>query len=252
MSKSKIMLLACFLCLVFASSNTYAQQVAFVEQPTKVIRLYSENLPANIDLNAYLETGEVVLLGGKEILPPKITPGPAPAPYPHVHVWETEVEQLGESRTACDGIWFTNANQWLPNKWAIVQWLIRIPNCDERDASEFAQDLTVSLWVDWNQDRTWSKNELALREHLNIHQQFPDIGPNMEITYLTMFRIPETDFWESMGEGAEKHETKLWARGALSYDDPDCSPDGESIFGEVEDYQINFFEIDYDVKIKNE
>ncbi len=252
MGKYRIVLLACLLCLVFAISIPYAQQFEFAEQPSRVIRLYNENLPDNIDLEAYLERGEVVLFGGQEILPPKITPGPAPAPYPHVHVWETGIEQLGESKTACDGIWFTNANQWHPNKWAIVRWLILVPECDDRDKSEFAQNLTVSLWVDWNQDKTWSKNELALRESINIHEYFPALGSNMEITYLTMFRIPETAFWESMGEGAQKYETKLWVRGALSYDDPDCSPDGESLFGEVEDYRISFFEIDHDVKTKYE
>jgi hypothetical protein len=250
MHKNKIMLLVALLCLISAISITYAQQFAIVEQPARVIRLYSENLPANVDLDAYIETGEVVLLGGQEILPPKITPGPAPDPYPHVHVWDKGVEQLGESMDACDGIWFTNANLWHPNKWALVRWLIRVPDCNERDASEFAQNLTVSLWVDWNQDRTWSKNELALREHINIHEHFPNVGPDMEITYLTMFRIPETAFWESRGEGAQKYETKLWVRGALSYDDPDCSPDGESLFGEAEDYQINFFEIEYGIKKK--
>lgn len=248
MHKNGSMLLVCLLVLGSAISIAHTQQFTPREQPSRVIRLYSDNLPSDIDLNAYLETGEVVLLGGKKILPPKITPGPAPDPYPHVHVWDRGVEQLGESMDACDGIWFTNANMWHPNKWALVRWLIRVPDCNERDRSEFAQDLTVSLWVDWNQDRTWSKNELALREHINIQEHFPHIGPEMELTYLTMFRIPETNFWESTGEGAEKHETKLWARGALSYDDPDCSPDGEALFGEVEDYQINFFEIDHKMK----
>lgn len=252
MYKNRTMLLVCLLCLSSMISIPYAQQFTPIEQPTRVIRLYSENLPSDIDLNAYLERGEVVFLGGEEILPPKITPGPAPPPYPHVHVWDKGVEQLGESMNACDGIWFTNANLWHPKKWAIVRWLIRVPNCHERDGSEFAQDLTVSLWVDWNQDRTWSKNELALREHININEHFPNIGPDMEITYLTKFRIPEASIWESMGEGAEKYETKLWVRGVLSYDDPDCSPDGESLFGEAEDYQINFFEIEHDIKKKVE
>ncbi|HUV36504.1 MAG TPA: GEVED domain-containing protein [Patescibacteria group bacterium] len=248
MHKNKIMLIVCLLCLSSAISISYAQQFTPVEQPTRVIRLYNENLPADVDLNAYLETGEVVLLGGQEILPPKITPGPAPAPYPYVHVWDKGVEQLGVSMDECDGIWFTNANLWHPNKWALVRWLIRVPNCNKRDASEFAQDLTVSLWVDWNQDRMWSRNEQVLNEHINIFEHFPQIGPDMEITYLTKFRIPDAAIWETMGQGAEKYETKLWVRGVLSYDDPDASPDGESLFGEVEDYRINFFEIQHDIK----
>ena len=32
----------------------------------------------------------------------------------------------------------------------------------------------------------------------------------------------------------------LWIRGALSFDDPDVSPDGHQLFGEVEDYQITY------------
>ena len=252
MHRRKTMLLVCLLCLSSVISFVYAQQFTPVEQPARIIYLYSGDLPADVDLNAYSETGEVVLLGGQEVLPPKITPGPAPEPYPHVHVWDMGIEQLGESMTECDGIWFTNANLWHPKKWALVRWKIRVPDCHERDGSEFAQDLTVSLWVDWNQDRTWSKNELALRENINIQEHFPNVGPNMDIMYLTMFRIPETSFWEATGEGAEKHETKLWVRGVLSYDDPDCSPDGESLFGEVEDYQINFFEIDHNIKKKDE
>jgi hypothetical protein len=35
---------------------------------------------------------------------------------------------------------------------------------------------------------------------------------------------------------------KLWARGVLSYDDPDVSPDVEQLFGEAEDYQVSYFE----------
>jgi hypothetical protein len=251
MNKQRITFLVCLLCLIFASSILYAQEFVPIEQLVKVIRLYNPALPSDVDLNAYLETGEVALLGGQDILPPKITPGPAPAPYPHVHVWDPGIEQLGESMVACDGIWFINANLWHPNKWALVRWNIRIPDSDERDASEFSEDLTVSLWVDWNQDRTWSKNEQTLCDHINVYEQFPHVGPYMEISYLTMFRIPEAAIWESMGQGAEKYTAKLWARGVLSYDDPDASPDGESLFGEVEDFQINFFEIQHDLKQKD-
>ena len=251
MHKNRIMLLVCLLCLSSMISILYAQQFTPVEQPARVIRLYNENLPADVDLNAYLETGEIVLLGGQEILPPKITPGPAPDPYPHIHVWDMGIEQLGESMDACDGIWFINANLWHPLKWALVRWNIRIPECNERDASEFAQDLTVSLWVDWNQDRTWSKNEQVINEHINVYEHFPYVGLDMEISYLTMFRIPEAAIWGTTGEGAEKYTAKLWARGVLSYDDPDASSDGESLFGESEDYQISFFEIEHKIRKKD-
>lgn len=245
MSGKRIILLTCLLCLIFIVSIPYAQQFVPMEQPARVIRLYAEDLPPEVDLESYLQTGEVKLLGGHDILPPKITPGPAPDPYPHVHVWEKGVEQLGESPDECDGIWFVNGNLWHPKKWALVRWNIRIPLSDDRFASEFEEDVTLSLWVDWNQDRMWGKNERVLNESLNIHEHFPHMGPFMEISYLTKFRIPETTVVEIMGKGAVKYETRLWARGVLSYDDPDVSPDGECLFGEVEDYLINYFEIEH-------
>ena len=46
-----------------------------------------------------------------------------------------------------------------------------------------------------------------------------------------------------MSEGNQRVEVKVWARGVLSYDDPDASPDGECLCGESEDFQINYFEI---------
>jgi len=33
---------------------------------------------------------------------------------------------------------------------------------------------------------------------------------------------------------------KLWVRGTLACDDPDVSPDGEQLFGEVEDYLVSY------------
>jgi hypothetical protein len=248
MSKHRIVLLACFLCLVFIVSIPHAQQFVPIEQPADVIRLYNENVPDDVDLETYIETGEIKLLGGIKLLPPKIKPGPAPTPYPHIHVWEREIAQLGESAAAVDGIWFINGNLWHPKKWALVRWNIRVPNSDERLPNEFEEDFTVSLFVDWNQDRTWSKNELVLREHINIHEHFPHIGPEMEISYLTMFRIPEVQIWNALGNGSEKYTTKVWVRGVLSYDDPDCSADGESLFGEYEDYEISYFEQQHGIK----
>ena len=252
MHKHKTVLLMCFLCLILTISVPYAQQIVPLEQPANIIRLYSADMPADVDLQTYVETGEVKLLGGIEILPPKIKPGPAPDPYPHIHVWEQGIAQLGESFEAVDGIWFVNGNLWHPKKWALVRWNIRVPDSNERYASEFEQDLTVSLFVDWNQDRMWSKNELVLREHININEHFPHIGPELQISYLTKFRIPEVHIWESLGRGAEKYTTKVWVRGVLSYDDPDCSADAESLFGEYEDYEINYFEIEHDLMKKDE
>ncbi len=40
----------------------------------------------------------------------------------------------------------------------------------------------------------------------------------------------------------------LWVRGIVSYDDPDVSPDGEQIFGEVEDYRVAYMKTPRNMK----
>ena len=244
MNGNRITLIAGIVCLLFAISALNAQvKVPLQPLNSNVIYLYQEGLPQEVDIETYSRTGEVVLLQGKDILPPKITPGPAPGYYPHVHMWEKGIEQLGDSPDDCDGIWFINANLWHPKKWALVRWKIRIPNADQRSATEFEQDVNLHLWVDFNNDRAWGKNEKMLEEHLNLQEYFPTSSSFIEISYLTMFRIPATAELAYTAGTVDKIEGRVWARGIISYDDPDTSPDGECLFGEVEDYHINWFEI---------
>ena len=35
-------------------------------------------------------------------------------------------------------------------------------------ASEFEEDLTLSLWVDWDQSEMWEKDELEVRKSINL------------------------------------------------------------------------------------
>lgn len=246
MSRKWITFLIVFLFLTVAYSSAYTQLLEPTEIKTfdvDVIRLYQEDLPADIDIQAFKDNGEIKLLGGLQCFPPMVTPGPAPDPYPHVHVWESGIEQLGPTSVNCDGIWFINGNLWLPRKYALVLWKIRIPEPKSRFATEFIKDLTVSLWVDWNQDKNWGKEEKVINCSINIEKFFPFKCSWLEIWYLTWFRIPRvTEMIDEPVEG-RRYTAKLWARGVLSYDDPDTSPDGEGLFGEVEDYQISYFEI---------
>jgi hypothetical protein len=246
MSRKYITFLMGFLFLAAGLAATHAQDLQHADVQKvegKVIRLYDEELAKDIDIDAFMETGEVRLQGGLQCFPPMVMPGPAPDPYPHVHVLEKGIEQLGRTSENCDGIWFINGNLWLPRKYALVLWKIRIPEPSSRFEYEFTKDLTVSLWVDFNQDKNWGKEEKVITRSFNIEEFFPYRWPYLEIWYLTCFRIPSVvDMIEDPGDG-KKYTTKLWARGVLSYDDLDASPDGESVFGEVEDYQLSYFEI---------
>jgi hypothetical protein len=243
MNKSSIPLLACLVCLILASTLS-AQDDPVAINTQQVVRLYSKDLPAEVDLNAYVSSGEVKLTNGLQCSAPQIVPGPAPAPYPQAVIREKGFEQLGPTSITCDGMWFINGNLWQPNKIALVMWKIRIPQPSKRLASEFERDLTLSLWVDSNEDKAWGKNERILDESFNLHKFFPNRWSFLEVWYLTCFRVPETPTAVQQGGGKTiKYETKLWIRGALSYDDAEVSPAGEFLFGEVEDYQIEYFEI---------
>jgi hypothetical protein len=242
--------LACLICLVLASTLG-AQDDVLTVNGQKVVRLCSPKLPAEVNLQAFLNSGEVKLTNGEKCEAPKILPGPAPAPYPQTVVWEKGFEQLGPTSATCDGMWFINGNLWQPHKIALILWKIRVPQSSKRLASEFERDLTLSLWVDSNEDKTWSRNELILNESFSLYKLFPNKWPYLEVWYLTCFRVPEiTKMGQQCGGGAVKYETKLWVRGAISYDDVEVSPAGQFLFGEVEDYQISYFEIRYPNKIK--
>lgn len=252
MNKKYSTFFMCLLCLLLSFSHLHAQDLVLEQRTGKVVYLYQKDLPLDVmDLQVFLQTGEIELVTGQEILPPRITPGPAPAPYPEIDIKEKGMEQLGLSSESCDGIWFVNANLWHPQKWALVWWKIFIPDANQRLASEFDEDITLSLWVDWNQDKKWSQSEKALCETVNLHEYFPMLEQTLEIRYMTMFRVPEASMFATMSEGNERIEIRVWARGVMSYDDSDTSPDGECLFGEYEDYHIHYFEILKDKKIKN-
>jgi hypothetical protein len=245
-----IVSLVCLVCLVLASTLS-AQDDPIVTGTENVVRLYSKNLPAEVDVQAYLATGQVALANGLQAAASKIVVGPAPPPYPQVVVWQKGIEQLGPTSVTCDGMWFINGNLWQPHKIELVLWKIRIPEPSQRLASEFERDLTLSLWVDSNEDKAWGSNERVHNESFNIHRWFPNNWSCLEIWYLTWFNIPSTSsLGQQCGGGVTKYETKLWARCAVSYDDVDVSPAGQFLFGEVEDYRFNYFEIRYPQKHK--
>jgi len=223
------------LVLVFSASSVLAQTDVF---------LYNESVVDDVDIGAYLENGEVVMLDWDGLDSKQyIHAGPAPDPYPQVHVWEYDIERLGGSSHEIDGIRFVNhGTHFVKNRQAVVVWTIEIPNASERFESEMAEDLTLSLWVDWNGDEMWSKDEKVVHEHLNLHDLMPTGEETVRVHYMTKFRVPSV---EDMLTGTTKGDNErgvisIWARGIVSYDDPDVSPDGEQIFGEVEDYRLRY------------
>jgi hypothetical protein len=167
-------------------------------------------------------------------------------------VWEPRFESLGPSWDH-DGIRFINQGQhWVKNKLALVLWVIQVPHATERMASEFQEDLTLAMWIDWDGDEQWSKSEKVMTHHLNIYDHMPASEEPMRVYYLTGFRLPDLEammqadarWWDW-----KKEYRKLWVRGALCYDDPDMSPDGEQLFGEVEDYRVNYMIVNKKPKI---
>lgn len=243
MKGKSISFLVLLLCLAVYLSAATAQDLILQKDNGKVIRIVQEGIPPEFDADQWLGGGEFPLADDIGYNPPRFTPGPAPEPYPHVHVWEKGIEQLGISHAECDGINFQNGKVWVPNKKIFVIWKIRIPNASAKLASEFEQDLNVALWVDWNKSENWEKNEEVIRASLNIQEHFPNEYTHLDIEFLTYFRVPDVSMFTAFNGASESFKVKLWTRGVLSFCDADASPNGESVFGEAEDYQVCYYEL---------
>ncbi|MFH1755549.1 MAG: hypothetical protein ABIA59_07575 [Candidatus Latescibacterota bacterium] len=234
-------LLAFLLCLILSASVVNAGDLT--------VYLYDQSVTSIVNINKYLSTGEIEMKDA-DGLRQRVRPGPAPDPYPQIHVWEPDIERLGGALAHMYGISFHNTGTfWVKKKWALIVWKIEVPQASMRLASEFEEDLTLSMWVDWNQDEMWGKNELMTRNHINLHQYFPNDAETMTVYYLTRFRIADLDDYMTASKWQNKELRQLWVRGVLSCDDPDVSPDGEQLFGEYEDYQVTYMVTGKDHKI---
>jgi hypothetical protein len=221
------------LLLAFVSSIGYADQNVF---------LYDPAVASDVDVNTYESSGKVLNHHGKPFSW-VVSKGPAPAPFPSIAISENSFEQLGWSNTAIDGVIFLNhGNGYAPGKRALVLWIIRVPNASSRKAAEFAQDLTLSLFVDWSQDEAWQAGERTMSKSLDIGHLFPTMHSKITIYYLSWFNVPSEAELNAMcrrhGHGNEAQ--RIWARAVLAYDDPDMSPDGGQLFGEYEDYRLSY------------
>ena len=242
-----IMCIACLTCLMLASTLS-AQEEIPIDTGGKVIRLAAPNVPAEFNITTWLQTGDFGVAYPVDNMR-KAAPGPAPAPYPVAKVWDKGIEQLGVSAVTCDGMCFVNGPLWVPGKNALVLWTIRVPNPSRRLATEFDRDLTLQLWVDWNENRAFDKGERMIVQSFNIGNLFPTMAPFIEIQYLTTFTVGHLPQYVRTG-GTSKYETKLWVRTAVSYDDNDASPAGQALFGEYEDWLLNFQENQSAIKTK--
>jgi hypothetical protein len=208
------------------------------------VYLYDPAVAPDVDLRLYLSDGTVQSPSGETYYSQGIQKGPAPEPFPLIAVSERSFEQLGLSNVQIDGVVFINhANHYVANRLALVLWQIRVPNAAARLASEFEQDLTLSLFVDWNQDTIWKENERMTQATLNLHEYFPTQNASIQVSYLTSFTVPNVA--QSLESNKKfdddsKDVRHMWARAVLAYDDPDMSPDGGQLFGEYEDYLISY------------
>jgi hypothetical protein len=208
------------------------------------VYLYDPVVASDVDVNTYQSSGKVLNHHGKPFSW-NVSKGPAPAPFPTIAISENSFEQLGASNATIDGVIFINhGHYYVPGKKALILWIIRIPNASSRMANEFERDLTLSLFVDWNQDEAWKENERTMRKSLNLGHLFPTTHSKITVYYLSWFRVPsEADItalggWHGRPDKDIRH---MWARAVLAYDDPDMSADGAQLFGEYEDYFLTYF-----------
>ena len=85
-----------------------------------------------------------------------------------------------------------------------------------------------------------------LSQNLNFHQYFPTTQDYLEFQYLSWFWVPHDSDFMSLSKppttgGAPKNSKRMWVRCALTYDDPYAASYGQVLFGEVEDYQVTYY-----------
>ena len=212
----------------------------------KNIYLYDPSVVGEVDINAFMANGTVKKPNGQGFTQ-YVQKGPAPAGFPTIDISAQSFEHLGASNAQIDGVIFVNhGNYYLPNKKALVLWTVRIPNASQRARSEFESDLTLSLWVDWNQDSNWKPSERMIVKSLNFANEFPNNQNEIVVSYLTSFRVPDVTSQEFLTAQAkfgnsDKDVRYMWVRALVAYDDPDVSADGDQLFGEYEDYRVAYF-----------
>jgi hypothetical protein len=207
------------------------------------IYLYDQSVVSDVDLGAYEVDGTVRKPDGGAF-PSWMEPGPTPSEFPSIAIAEPGIELLGFSNAKIDGIRFINYGNYLkPDKKTLVLWIIRIPNAFQRSSAEFAADLNLTLFVDWNQDMMWSEGERIIQKSLNLASRFPTSRNNLYVFYLTSFRSPDVTMTMESNKRfgrSGKDIRYMWARAVLSCDDPDASPDGAQLFGGYEDYRLAY------------
>ncbi len=210
------------------------------------VYVYDDAVTESVDVVRFEQTGDVTFLDGNGE-PCIAEPGPAPIPYPQIRFLGPCFEQLGGTDNGMDGISFCtrgNHGYWKKNGQVFVVWNIRIPFANERMAADFEEGLTLSMWVDWDQNGVWDREELVVRKTVNIRQYLPAGKDDVSLYYLTTFRVSDISRAVSMNLASNKdHDenlTYLWVRGSLSYGNPLVSPDGDQLYGGFEDHRVGY------------
>jgi hypothetical protein len=214
------------------------------------VHLYNENVVGRVNVGVFVESGEIVMPDGSvgKLSAMNRELSSQSSVYDQVQVWEKDIERLGAKSFEPDGIWLVNfGGFWFKKRVTLVLWEIQIPNASSRSPSEFDEDITLSLWADWNQDLMWDKGERVINDHISLRHCFPTSKQTLRVYYLTLFVVPDLDSMDlgktpgdPEDQWIKKGTVNIWVRGIVSYDDPDVSPDGSQIFGEVEDYRVSY------------
>jgi hypothetical protein len=206
------------------------------------IYLHDDTVANEIDIERFVRTGEIVMVSGE----PAVTTGdplPVPDTYQPLRILQPGFEQLGTSPAAADGIRFiANGQVWKKNHLVVVAWKIRIPDTSQRATSDFDDPLTVSLWVDWDRSGSWDGNELVIRRDVDVTSRTLDRREPVTLFFVTAFRVPDIppDSRTTSDHGHGGGVVPLWVRGTVAYADSRPGPAGDQLFGDVEDYRVNY------------
>jgi hypothetical protein len=96
--------------------------------------------------------------------------------------------------------------------------------------------------VDWNRNDAWGIDELVVQRNVDVSGKITKRREPVTVFFITAFRVPDIPPTSrgTLDHGHGGEVADLWVRGTVAYGDARVGPAGDQLFGDVEDYRVQY------------